>query len=479
MAQPPNGAGVARILRDPVKSSVETLDGNRVKLSVEVDESEFDKAVDAAFRKLAREVKVPGFRPGKVPRRLIEARLGSDVARQEALRDALPDFYERALKEHEVEPIAPPEIDITSGKQDGPVAFDAVVEVMPEVRVVGYEGLRVVLPNLSISDEEVEAQVDRLREQFGELRPVTRPARPGDHVSMDRRVYRHDETILTAEDELYEVGSGTVAPELDEQLGGAKAGDILKFNAELPASGEVTFQVLVKEVREKVLPEVTDEWASEASEFETAAELRADIRTRADAVKRLQAALLVREKVVEALVELVDDEMPPALVAAETERRLEMLVHRLGHQGVELGDYLQTTGQTSDALFHELEEDAARAIKADLALRYVADVEGIEVTDDDVEEEMVNLARRQKISPDAMRARLESEDRLPDVRSGIRKSKALEWLIDHTEYVDEDGRVVNRTELEPPGAEDDKRQDDTEPVDDNGRQAEPQEQETE
>jgi trigger factor len=467
-----------------VKSTVEELEGNKVKLTIEVDEGEFDKAVDAAFRKLGREVKVPGFRPGKVPRRLIEARLGSDVARQEALRDSLPDFYEKALKEHDVEPIAPPEIDITSGQQDGPVAFDAVVEVMPEVRVAGYEGLRVALPNLSVSDEEVEAQVDRLREQFGELRPVSRPARPGDHVSIDRRVYRHDETILTADDELYEVGAGTVAAELDDQLSGAKAGDILKFNAELPDTGEVSFQVLVKEVREKILPEVTDEWASEASEFETAAELRADIRTRADAVKRLQAALLVREKVIEALVELVDDDMPQALIAGETQRRAEMLVHRLGHQGVELGDYLDATGQTSDALFHELEEDAAQAIKADLALRYLADAEGIEVTDDDVSEEMVNLGRRQRISPEAMRQQVESEGRLSDVRSGIRKSKALEWLIEHTEYVDEDGRVVDRTELEPPKAEDDQRPDrsdpaDTEPADSSDLEGQPHEQETE
>jgi trigger factor len=442
-----------------VRSSVESVEGNKVKLSIEVDESEFDKAVDAAFRKLARSVRVPGFRPGKAPRRLLEARLGTDVARQEALRDALPDFYEQALREHDVDAIAPPEIDITSGEDEGPVVFDAVVEVMPQIRVAGYEGLRVALPSITVTDEEVDAQIDRLRDQFGELRTVSRQARAGDHVSMDRRVYRHDETLLTAEDELYEVGKGSIAAELDDQLRGSRAGDILKFNTTLPdagtafghAAGEVTFQVLVKEVREKVLPDVTDEWAGEASEFETVAELRENLRAQSDAVKRLQAALAVREKVIEALVELVDDEMPSSLVGAEMERRSQLLAHRLGHQGVTLEEYFEATGMSRDEFLVGLQEDAVRAIKADLALRYVADAEGVEVTDEDVEAEIATLASRQDTTPHALRRQLESEDRLPEVRSGIRKSKALEWLIDHTEYVDEDGHPIDRSELQPPG----------------------------
>ncbi len=434
-----------------MRSTVEPLEGNKVKLSVEVDETEFDKALDAAFRRLARQVRIPGFRPGKAPRRLLEARMGTETARQEALRESLPDFYQQALKEHDVEPIAPPEIDITAGKDEGPVSFDAVVEVMPEIRVVGYEGLRVALPNLEVTDAEVDAQIDRLREQFAELRPVSRQARAGDNVSMDRKVTRHDEVLLSADDELYEVGSGRIVAELDEQLRGARAGDILKFNATLPEHGEVTFQVLVKEVREKVLPEVTDEWAGEASEFDTVEELRQDIRQRSEAVKRLEAALAVREKVMEALVELVDDEMPRSLVAAEMERRQEVLVHRLGHQGIQLEQYLQLTGTSTDQFFAQLEQQSVSAIKADLALRYVGDAEGVEVTDEDVEQEIAAIAQRQGADEASVRRALESEDRLPEVRSGIRKSKALEWLIEHTEYVDEDGRVIERSALQPPG----------------------------
>ncbi len=433
-----------------MRSSVESLEGNKVKLSVEVDEEELDRAIDVAVRKLARHVKVPGFRPGKVPRRVLESRMGPGVARQEALRESLPDFYEKAVREHDVDPIAAPEIDITSGRDEGPLAFDAVVEVMPEIRVVGYEGLRVVLPNIDVTDAEVDAQIERLRDQFAELRPVSRQARTGDHVSMDLRAYRHEETLRETQDEVYEVGKGSIVPELDDQLRGAKTGDILKFNVTTPDHGEVTFQVLVKEVQEKVLPEVTDDWAGEASEFETVDELRADIRQRADAIKRLQAALQVRDKVLEALVDLVSEDMPLSLIADEVERRREILAHRLTHQGASIEQYLELTGKTEDDLLAELRADAVGAVKADVALRFVAEAEAVEVTDDDVEAEIVEMANRAKETPYAMRACLEREDRLPAVRSGVRKSKTLEWLIERTEFVDEDGRVIDRSELSPP-----------------------------
>jgi trigger factor len=433
-----------------VKSSVELLEGNKVKLSVEVDEEELDGAIADAVRKLARHVKVPGFRPGKVPRRVLETRMGPGVARQEALRESLPDFYARAIQEHDVDPIAAPEIDITSGQDEGPLVFDAVVEVMPEIRVAGYENLRVVLPNIDVTEEEVDAQVDRLRDQFAELRPVSRQARTGDHVSMDRRVYRHEETLLEAQDELYEVGKGTVGPELDDQLRGTKAGDILKFNVTTPEHGEVTFQILVKEVQEKILPEVTDEWASEASEFETVEALRDDIRQRADAIKKLQAALQVRDKVIEALVDLVSEDMPESLVDDETQRRAEILAHRLTHQGASVEQYLEITGKTQEDLLAELRADAAGAVKADVALRFVASAEGVEVTDEDTENEIVEMAGRARETPSVMRARLEREDRLPAVRSGVRKSKALEWLMERTEFVDTDGHAIDRSDLQPP-----------------------------
>ncbi len=433
-----------------VKSSVEPLEGNKVKLSVELDEAEFGSAIDAAFRKIAREIRIPGFRPGKAPRRLVEARIGLDVARQEAIRDALPGYYERALRENDLEPIAAPEIDITSADTDPTVAFDAVVEVMPTVDVAGYGGLRVVVPNLDVTDDEVEGRVTQTRTQFAQVVPVNRPARDGDHVSIDRKVTRHSETLTAAEDELYEVGAGWLGAEMDDNLRGAKAGDILKFNVHHDEVGEATFQILVKEVREKILPELTDEWVAQETEFETVEEMRAKYRQEMEAVRRLEAALQVRDKVVEALVELVDDEVPEALVGTEMERRLRSFTHRLSHQGVDPARFLQSLGDQQDEFVAQLRAEATNAVKADLALRAVADLEGIEVTEDEIEQEIVDIARQRRKNPKAVRKELENEDQLPAVRSGIRKTKALEWLIAHTEFVDEEGQVIDRSQLAAP-----------------------------
>jgi trigger factor len=433
-----------------MRSNVEPLEGNKVKVSVEVDEVEFDKAIDAAFRKIARQTRIPGFRPGKAPRRILEARLGADVAREEALRDSLPDYYIKALEEQDVDAIAAPEIEITSGQESGPVQFEAVVEIRPQVSVAGYQGLRISVPSPEVTDEEVDRQLDRLREQFGELQTVSRPARDGDHVLIDLKGYQHSEQIegLTADDFLYELGSGSVVPELDQELRGKKTGDILKFTAAVPGQEEeVGFQVLVKEVKEKLLPDVTDDWASDASEFETVDELRDDIRTRLGAVKKMQAQLSVRSQAVDAVVELVAEDMPEPLINEEMQRRLHELSHRLAAQGADLAQYLQATGQSAEEFQTDLREAAITAVKADLALRAVADAEDLEATDEEVDAEIERIAQAAGQKPAAVRKQLDRNDQLPAVRSDIRKGKALAWLTDHVEIADEEGKIIDRAEL--------------------------------
>jgi trigger factor len=433
-----------------MKAVVEPLEGNKVKLSIEVEEQEFEKAIDAAFRKIAREVRVPGFRPGKAPRRILEARLGKDSGRTEALREALPDYYSQALREHEVDAIAPPEIDITTGQESGPLAFDAVVEVRPQLHLAGYDGLRVEVPSPLVTDDEITAQVDRLRGNFGELAPVGRPARDGDHLTIDLKGSRDGQDVagMTTDDFLYELGSGTVLPELDEKLIGARPGDILAFDAELP-DGRVNLKVLVKDVKEKILPDVTDEWASEASEFDTVEELRADISKRMSLVKRLQANMALRNGAVDAVVQLVDIDPPAPLVDAEVERRAHDLEHRLESQRATIGDYLEATGQTAEQLLAGLREGAVSAVKADLALRAVAEAEHLDPAEEDIDAEIEQLAASYKVKPAEFRRNLERAERMPAVRSDWKKSKALEWLIEHVEVVDADGQPIDRTILDP------------------------------
>lgn len=438
-----------------MKSTVEPLEGNKVKLSVEVDQTEIDKAIDGAFKRIAREVRIPGFRPGKAPRRVLEARLGLEVARQEALREALPEWYAQAVVDNDVDVIAPPEIDITAGAEDGDVAFDAVVEVRPRINVAGYQSLRVPVPSPVVSDEDVDAQLERLRGQFGELQAVERPARDGDHVSIDIAGSVHDEPIdgLTADDYLYEVGSASIVPEMDDQLRGAKVGDILVFDAEHPDPDEehaISLRILVKEVKEKVLPELNDEWANEASEFDTVDALRDDFRTRIGAVKRVQAQLALRQGVIAELVKLVDDEPPAALVDMEVDRRARDLVHRLQHQGASVEQYLMATGKTGEQLTDELKEQALEAVKADLALRAVTDAEGITADDGEVDAEVERLAQQLEQKPEKLRKELERGGQIEAVRSDVTRGKALEWLADHAEVVDEDGKVIDRALLEPP-----------------------------
>ncbi|HLN43859.1 MAG TPA: trigger factor, partial [Acidimicrobiales bacterium] len=304
-----------------MRATAEPVEGNRVRLSVVVDESEVDQALDATVRRLATQVRVPGFRPGKVPRQVLEARIGGASAlRQQALSDALPDLYARAVVDTELDPIAAPEIDIKSGEDGGPVTFDALVEIRPTVSVAGYAGLEVTLPSIEATDEEVAAQIDRLREQSGELRAVDRAGRDGDHVSIDLHGTRQRGEDLHVEDYLYEIGSGEPVVGLDEQLRGAKPGDILQFAAPVPAEGseeEAQIRVLVKDVKEKVLPEPSDEWAAEASEFDTLEGLRDDVRGRLRQLKVVQAQLAMRERTVDALVGLVAEDPPEALVEEE------------------------------------------------------------------------------------------------------------------------------------------------------------------
>ncbi|HET6835360.1 MAG TPA: trigger factor [Acidimicrobiales bacterium] len=453
-----------------MKTTVSPLEGNKVKLSVEVDEDEFDKAITDAYRKIAREVRIPGFRPGKAPRKVLERRLGSQLGREQALSDALPEYYTQALVEHDVDAIDSPDIDITSGQEDGPVVFDAVVEVRPEVQVPGYGGLRVEVTRPTVSDEEVDAQVDRMRQVQSTFADVDRAARDDDAVVIDISGTLDGETQagLSADDYSYTVGSGVITPEVDEQLRGAKAGDILEFDAEHPDPAEerdLRFRVLVKQVRERVLPDADDEWAAENSEFETIDELRQSIRDRALVVRQAQAQAQLRQATGEALAKLVENEPPEPLVNHEMQHRAQDLALRLQAQGLDPEQWLAASGTTNEQFTSELKEAAQTAVKVDLALRAVADAEDIECTDDDVEEELTSVSERVGEKVDRVRREFERGGQLAAVRSDVRKRKALDWLLERVEIVDEDGQPIDRAELEirpaPDESQDDSDDDDT------------------
>ena len=445
-----------------MKSTVETLDDNRVKLSVEVDEETFDVAVDAAFKRIAKEVRMPGFRPGKAPRRLLEAQFGSAVGREEALREAMPEYYAQAVIEHDVDVVAPPEIEITGGQEDGPVQFDAVVEIRPSVSAAGYDGLRVEIPNPVASDEEIDEQIDNLRRNFAELSVVERAAADEDHVTIDIEATHGDEPVpgLTTTDYDYLLGSGAVVPEIDENLRGASAGDEVEFSADHPDPEEeepLQFSITVKEVREAVLPDLDDEFAKANSEFETVEHLRADMADRMNTMRIQQANMAVQQNTAEALAALVTDEIPESMIENEINARIQDLVQRLQQQGMDVGAYLDAVGQTTETLAAEFREPAEQAVKVDLALRSVADLQGLVPDDDRIDEVIAEMAGPSGQDSDELKARLAEVGQISALRADLAKQAAMEWLTDNVELVDEDDEAIDREALEFParGAEED------------------------
>jgi trigger factor len=379
---------------------------------------------------------------------VLEARIGRPAARHEALEQHIPYWYGRAVRDKAVDAINEPQIEVTAGEDNGPVAFDAVVEVRPRLKLTGYDSLKVTVPSPVVTEQEMSRQIDRLRGNFASLAPVEREARAGDSVVIDMSATNDGQAVagMSYTDYSVELGAGNDLPELDEHLPGAKAGQTVDFEADLGGT-PVQVQVVVKQVQEKVLPEVTDEWASEASEFPTVAELRKDIETRMSDIKRVQASMGLRNGTLEALVALVDEEPPAVLVDAEVQRSAEELGRRLDSQGVRLERYLEATGRTLEELIAELRTQAVPTVKVDLALRAVADALGIEPSESELEAFMERMAAGSGVDAAVFKEQVERAGRRLAVRSDLKKSKAFDWLVEHAEVTDEEGSEVDRALL--------------------------------
>jgi len=431
-----------------VKSTIEALEGNKVKLSIELEEAEFDREIDAAFRKIAKEIRLPGFRPGKAPRQVVEARIGKDAARTQAIQDAIPEYLSRAVREHDVDIIATPDVELKEGQEAGVVKFDATCEIRPEITVPGYTGLRIELPSPEVTDENLEEVIIGERRRHGVLTDVDRAAATGDYVIVDLAGLRDGEPVvgLNTEDWTYEIGRGWVAPGFDDQLIGAAAGAELTFTAtpngtEIPAD----FVVKVQKVQTLDLPELTDEWIQNTiPEFDSVAAWKDSTLERLTTGRLNQMRNSVVDKVTDGLAELVDIEAPESMVNGDLQGRVQNTISQFQQQGIALDQWLSATGQDPESFIEGLKAQSQKAVKVDLALRAVGVAQKIEVTDEDIESEYEMIAVRVQQSPDQVRKAYEQNDAVQDLTTQIRKSKTLDWLLHNVEFVDADGNTLER-----------------------------------
>lgn len=430
---------------------METLEGNKVKLYVEVEEAEFDHDIDRAFKLIAKEVNLPGFRAGKAPRKVLEARIGIGAAREQALRDAVPQYLQQAVREHEIDLIATPEVEITDGAESGPVEFDATCEVRPTITLEGYGDLKVELPAIDVSDDDLdEARTTELR-RTASLVGVDRPAEPGDFLTLDLAATRDGEELsgLNTEDWSYELGQGWVTEDFDEHLTGASVGDVVTFTSTPKGlDDEADFTVTVNAVQESVVPELTDEWVSDnLGEFDTVDEWNESLRTSLAEQKLSAARQSVVRALNEALSALVDAEIPDAMVDADLNQRVQATVQQFQAQGIDLGQWLAASGQEPDQFIESMRGASVEAVKVDLALRAVAGAESIDVEPYDFDAEYARMAMQYQQKAKDIRKAYEQNDAVPELAAQIRKSKAFDWLLHHVEFVDVNGDPIDRDTL--------------------------------
>jgi trigger factor len=439
-----------------VKSTVETLSPTRVKLSVEVPFDELKPSLDKAYRSIAQQVSIPGFRKGKVPPRLIDQRVGRGAVLEEAINDAIPQHYSAAVREHEVKVLGQPDVSVTELNDGEHVAFTAEVDVRPEFALPEYKSLSVAVDDVVVADEDVDDQVGRLRERFAVLKGVERPVQDGDYVSLDLAATVDGEEIPggTATGLSYEVGSGQLLEGIDEAIIGLEKDGSTTFTTKLVggdhAGRDAEVAVTVRSVKEKELPELDDEFAQTASEFDTLGELRDDVRTRISQVKGIEQGMQARDRVLEALLEAVEVPLPETIVDSEIEFRKHDIAHQLEHAGLAMEAYLESEGKSQEEFDAELADAARKAVKSQLVLDAVADAEEVGVGNEELTSEVVRRAQDAGMAPQEFADRIVESGQLPVLIADVRRGKALALVLESASISDASGRTVDLEALRGP-----------------------------
>ncbi len=425
-----------------MKTTVKELSNSRAEVQVEVPAADVDKATSRAARALAKEMRLPGFRAGKAPASLVIQRIGFDSVLQEAIREALPEWYEQALFDSAVSPIGDPDIAMVSTPEDEgqPLEFKFEVGVRPQATLGDYKGLEVGKEEKEVPDEIVDTEVERIREGFARLEPVERESKEGDSLLIDFEGFVDGSAFQggTAEDYLLALGSGQLIEGFEEQLIGAGTGEEREvkvtfpsdYQAEQLAGEDAVFKVKVKEVREKVLPELDDDFASDASEFDTLEELRADIREKVGVALSSRAEEDFRLAAIDAAVEAATVEVPDELATARAEERWERMERQLAGRGMDPNAFLQMQGKTREELIEETKPDAEAELKREAVVTAIAEAETIEVSEEEMVEALEHSAEHERTTPEKLLERLRKSGRDSMVSEDIRARKAIELVAE-------------------------------------------------
>ncbi|GAA1777383.1 trigger factor [Luedemannella helvata] len=442
-----------------MKSTVETLSPTRVRLAIEVPFAELEPSLKKAYRAIAGQVNVPGFRKGRIPDAVIDQRVGRGTVLTEAVQEAIPTQILAAVREHDVKTLGRPDVEITEFGDGEPLKFTAEVDVRPELKLPALETVEITVDKAEVSDEDVDTQLDGLRQRFATLKTVERAAQRGDFVQIDLAATVDGEEVPggSATNLSHEVGSNQLLPGLDDTLAGMSAGESATFTTQLVggdyAGRDADVSVTVRTVKERELPPIDDEFASLASEFDTLAELRADLVTRLSRVKRVEQLYAARDKALEALVAAADVPAPEGIVREEVRYRKEAMADQLERIGASLEEYLSSEGKTEEDLDTDLTTAAAEGVRIQLLLDTFADAEDIQVTDDEFGHEIVHRAERAGVAPQQYYDQLVRNGTAGAVYGDVRRSKALALVLEKVTIKDSAGTPMSLDELR--GAETD------------------------
>lgn len=441
-----------------MQSAVETLSPTRARITVEVPFEELKPSLDAAYQSIAKQVNIPGFRKGKVPPPVIDRQVGRGAVLDEAINDALPKLYVQALQENDLQPLAQPEIDVTRLEDNTLFEFTAEVDVRPSIQAPAYDALTVQVEDIEVSETDIDEQVEALRERFATLKDVDRTAQDDDVVTIDLKATAGGEDVEGGEVNgySYKVGSGDMLEGIDEALRGLSAGEETTFTSQLlggDLSGQdVEVSVSLTAVKEQELPELDDDFAQSASEFDTIEELRRDVATRLERGRRLEQAAAARDAVLEQLLDAAEIPLPDGVVAEELAGRRQEIEQQLVQAGMSLQQYLDSEKQTVDEFDAELEKRVRDAMASQFLLDEIARAQEVGVEQDELTQHLLRRAEQSGQNPDEFVKHMVEHNHVPEMVAEVVRGKTLALIVEGATVTDASGNVVDLVNLRPDGS---------------------------